>query len=393
MGYLYQPKFISGGRSSVWWVKYCVNGRPVRESTKTDNADEARRFLKVREGAAATGAPIPPRLDRVLYDAVAADLVQHYTSSGTRGLVEANCRLKHLNAFFQSQRVSTISPADVTRYVVNRQSQQAANGTSIGRSRCSTGCCGWRTRNGVVGGRGGGAAGHRGDHGHGKLLRLPVIRKLKEAGPRQGFFERDQYDAVRRRLPVDLQVIVDVACTFGWRMQSEVLTLERRQLDLDAGTIRLDPGTTKNDDGRLVYLPAAFKAQLVAQVERVRTLERRLERIVPHLFLHLSGRRQGERIGDFVTRWRTACWKAGIPGRLRHDFRRTEVRDMVNIGVPERVAMTVTGHKTRAVFDRYHIVSPADLQEVARKRDVAGGGRRGFPDSRLLRCGRAECRP
>src|SRR5262249_21732630 len=157
--------------------------------------------------------------------------------------------------------------------------------------------------------------------------------------------------------------VVDIAYTFGWRMQSEVLTLERRQLDLDAGTIRLDPGTTKNDDGSLVYLPAALKAQLAAQVDRVRTLERRLARIVPSLFRHPAGRRQGERVGDFVKRWRTACRKAGVPGRLRHDFHRTAVWDMVNMRVPERVAMTVTGHKTRSVFDRYHIVSPADLQE------------------------------
>ena len=143
--------------------------------------------------------------------------------------------------------------------------------------------------------------------------------------------------------------------------------LERRPLDLEAGTLRLDTGSTKNDDGRLVYLPPDLKAQLAAQVERVRALERELGRIIPHLFPHLSGTHKGERRRDFRKAWATACRKAGVPGKIRHDFRRTAVRNMVNMGVAERVAMKVTGHKTRSVFDRYHIVSPADLQDVARK--------------------------
>jgi integrase len=127
---------------------------------------------------------------------------------------------------------------------------------------------------------------------------------------------------------------------------------------------------TKNDDGRLVYLPPDLKAQLAGQVERVRILERQAGRIIPYLFPHATrgrGYQLGERIRDFRQAWRTACTMAGAPGMLRHDFRRTAVRNLVNAGVAERVAMSVTGHKTRAVFDRYHIVSPGDLQDVARK--------------------------
>ena len=63
----------------------------------------------------------------------------------------------------------------------------------------------------------------------------------------------------------------------------------------------------------------------------------------------------------------TACRKAHVVGVLRHDMRRSAVRNLVNAGVPERVAMTITGHRTRSIFDRYHIISPADLQDASRK--------------------------
>src|SRR5206468_1484377 len=133
----------------------------------------------------------------------------------------------------------------------------------------------------------------------GKLARLPVIRGLNEAAPRSGFFEAEQYAAVRGRLPADLQTACDVAYTFGWRMQSEVLTLERRHVDLVSGRLSLRAGETKNNEGREVFLTPPLKATLAAQLERVDALQRKLERVSPFLFPHLSGRHRGTRILDF----------------------------------------------------------------------------------------------
>lgn len=93
-------------------------------------------------------------------------------------------------------------------------------------------------------------------------------------------------------MPEDLQVAIGLAYALGWRMQSEVLGLERRQLDLEAGTLPLEPGTTKNDEGRIVYLPAELKAALAAQVARVEGLQRRLGRIIHWLVPHLRGAKQ-----------------------------------------------------------------------------------------------------
>ena len=92
-------------------------------------------------------------------------------------------------------------------------------------------------------------------------------------------------------------------------------------------------------------------------------LQRDLGAVIPWVF----PRGDGRPLGSFAKAWKAACKAAGCPGKLVHDLRRTAVRNLVRAGVNEKVAMTLTGHKTREVFDRYHIVSETDLAEAVKK--------------------------
>jgi integrase len=338
-------------RGNIWWVKYYVNGRAVRESTGAEKETEAKRFLDGRRGRVAEGLPVMPRADRTRYDDARADLIAHYEATGARDVTEAGYRLEHLNTMFKGRRLASIGPADANRYTVQRREEGAADGTIRRELSTLTTMLSLAAE-------------------HGKLLRVPKLRKPPDGKPRQGFLEPEQFAAVSRRLPPDLQVAAAVGYVLGWRCQSEVMTLERRHVDLEAGTLRLDP-ETKTDEGRIAYLPEDLKSLLAAQLARVDALQKTRGRIIPYVFPHVRrGRRHqpGDRRQDYKRAWATACAKAGVPGRLRHDMRRSAVRNMVTRdGVPERVAMAITGHKTRRVFDAYHIVSPGDLQAAAAK--------------------------
>ena len=241
-----------------------------------------------------------------------------------------------------------ITPDEVQRYVEHRQKDGAANAT-INRELAAL------KRMFSLAIR------------RARLLHGPYIPLLQEDNVRQGFFERQQFDAVRQRLPEALQGLVMLVFYTGWRVRSEVFPLQWSQVDRRVGTIRLEPGTTKNQDGRtFAYQEIDELREVIQEQWRQHEASRRQGIICPWVF-----HRNGKPIKGFARAWRTACRLAGCPGRVPHDFRRTAVRNMERAGVPRKVAMALVGHRTESMYRRYDIVTDSDLHAAAVKLNTA----------------------
>ena len=340
-------------RGNIWWIRYYRSGRRHEESSGSRKKGDAERLLKLREGDVARGIPITPKIGRLRLEEAATDMLTDYRVNGKRTLSDAKRRIeKHLMPVFGGRRMASITTPDVLTFVAKRQDAGASNG-EINRELTAL----KRMFSLAV--------------QSGKLLAKPYIPLLQEDNIRRGFFEWDQYEAVLRHLPQDLVMVITFAHTTGWRIPSEVLTLQWRQVDFDAGEVRLDPGTTKNRQGRTFPFTDELLGVLRHQKAVADELKRTSGIICPWVF-----HRHGRPIKSLRAAWRNACANAGCPGRLLHDLRRTAVRNMVRGGVPERVAMKLTGHKTRSVFDRYDIVSDGDLKLAATRLNTVGRKRR-----------------
>jgi integrase len=311
---------------------------------------EAKAKLQQKEGDIARGLPLTNKTSRILVNELLDDLKDEYRTNGrkTIGDLEGRCK-NHIGPFFGRMRASSLTTANVRAFILIRQKAGASN-AEINRELAAL----KRAYSlALIGG---------------KLLHKPYIPMVEENNVRQGFFERDQFEAVRRHLPESIQPVITFAYLTGWRNYSEVLNLQWHQVDMGEGVVRLNPGETKNDDGREFPFGIIDELRQLFEARRSTTdeLQRRHGSIIPWVFYRET---QGgvAPIRDFRKAWQKACIAAGVPGKLVHDFRRSAVRNLEKAGVPRSTATKLTGHKTESVYLRYAIVSKKELQEGAAK--------------------------
>jgi len=332
-------------RGNTYWLKYYRNGKPYFESAKSTKEADAKKLLKKREGEISEGKLPGIYFDRVRFDELAEDLLRDYRINQKKSLVRAERSTNHLKEYFEGFKVSQITTPHIQDYIETRQNEDAANAT-INRELSAL----KRMLN--MGAR----------QTPPKVDRVPYISMLKENNIRKGFFEHGDYLALKDALPDYLKGFATFAYKTGWRV-SEISNLTWNQVDREQGIVRLEAGETKNDEGRTVYLDEELKEVFNRQWEG----RKKSGKLIPYVFPGKDGK---DSIKDFRGAWDRACQDAGIGKRLFHDFRRTAIRNMVRAGIPERVAMMVSGHKTRSVFDRYNIVNDADLRDAAKRQET-----------------------
>jgi integrase len=224
--------------SATWWIKFSERGIARRENSHSSDRRVAEKLLQRRLAEVTTVTYIPRENIRV--DELISDLLEEHKVNGRKSTsdVEARWRL-HLLPFFTRRRAMDITTDLIRRYVSLRQAEDAENATinrelsllkrafNLGRE-CTPP----------------------------KVRIVPYIPMLKELNVRKGFFESEHYQRLTAecaQVGLWMRALFELGFTYGWR-DAELKGLRVQQVNLLAGTIRLDPGTTKNDDGREVVM-------------------------------------------------------------------------------------------------------------------------------------------
>ena len=337
--------------SPFWWIAYYLRSREYRESSHSTDEKKAQRLLKYRMrevGADRIGAQafVGPSKERVrvreLLDALEADY--KLRNQHTKQVV---AHLKPIREAFGDRRGVTITEEVIDRYIKVAIAAGKAPATINHSTQILKRAFKLAIRRKV-------------------LNSMPTFRVLSELGTvRQGFFEDADFKAVVELLPEHLKDFTRFAYVTGWR-KGEISSLRWIDVDREAKSIHLRPESSKTRKGRRM----ALEGELLSIIERRLASRQTTSRGGTIQLSEYVFHWRGDKIGQIFQTWKKACKCVGLEGKLFHDLRRTAIRNMIRAGVPERVAMQISGHRTRAIFDRYNIVNEQDLREAIQKTET-----------------------
>jgi integrase len=270
------------------------------------------------------------------------DLKKDYTLKGRKTWKRREQHLDHLRPVFGGMLVKAITTERLQGYVTKRLEEKAAPATINRELDCLH-------RMMVLGQR----------QSPPKVLHISHFPKLTEDNVREGFCDYETYLCIRGAAPYHIQVATTIGFFTGLR-KGEVLSLRwDKHMDMEAGCIRLERRQTKTKAPRVVYMAGEF----LAVMQKAKEVRDKMHPDCPWV-VHYRGKPIRE---NFDHGWKALMKRLGLEGLLFHDLRRSGVRNLVRAGVPETVAMKISGHKTRSVFDRYNVVSEEDLKGAAER--------------------------
>jgi integrase len=370
--------------SSFWWISYYAHGKEVREAarhvrtgekielTEKKSQHEAGRFLKQRLGEIAAEqhggrAFVGPQQERVTISELLDGLETDYKLRD-RWNAKVASNLKPLREHFGTWRAVDVTSNAIGNYIENLREQGYSNATANRRTQLLGQAFKTAIRNK-------------------QISSAPFIPRLSEIGnERQGFFETADFEAVVSHLPEYLRDFCRFGFVTGWRKGS-IESLRWSDVGEDVIYLRAENSKTRKPE----TIPLEGDLQDIIERRRAAAILKGKDgatRFAEYVFHD-----KGEPVGDFRKAWASACVAAGLgkmvcpkcgtegaericescevetrySGKIFHDFRRTASRNMIAAGVPQAVAMKITGHRTDSMFRRYAIVNEEQKREALAK--------------------------
>jgi integrase len=348
------PRGTGGGsifkRGRIWWCRVYVDGQPVDESSKSTDYEAAKRHLNKMNGKKVRGE-LGGKRARLTMDRILDVFLQALNVRVGAGTLEIQSMVvnAHLRPYFGGMRPDKITTDVLMEYRASRGREKSNKGTPISPSTINRELS--LLRNAM----------RTAAHNSPPLISLSCIPRFpitnEDACARQGFIDDPEFERLIVELPSYLAPITTVGYQSGVRL-GELEAIEWSQVDFIAQLIRLASGRTKGGKPRTCPFIGNMQEVLVAaKAER--------DKYWPECDLVFH--RLGQPLIDFRGAWDSAVGRAGLQGLEFHDLRRSGVRNLSRSGVPEAVIMRITGHKTRAMFDRYNIVNEGDLADAANR--------------------------